>query len=45
MRNKLFIVASLLLVFSMVLGACAQPQVTPEKVVETVEVIKTVEVQ
>ncbi|MEW5869021.1 MAG: ABC transporter substrate-binding protein [Chloroflexota bacterium] len=45
MRNKLFLVASLLIVASMVLGACATP--APEKVVETVtvETVKTVEVQ
>jgi oligopeptide transport system substrate-binding protein len=36
MRNKIFFVASLLIVASMVLGACATP--TPE----TVEVVKTV---
>ncbi|MEW5869192.1 MAG: ABC transporter substrate-binding protein [Chloroflexota bacterium] len=45
MRNKLFLVASLLIIASMVLGACAAP--APEKVVETVtvETVKTVEVQ
>jgi peptide/nickel transport system substrate-binding protein len=45
MRNKLFLLASLLIVASMVLGACATP--TPEKVIETVQVetVKTVEVQ
>ncbi len=45
MRNKLFLAASLLIVASMVLGACATP--TPEKVVETVmvETVKTVEVE
>ena len=37
MRNKLFFLASLLIVASMVLGACAAPQ--------TIEVIKTVEVE
>lgn len=37
MRNKLFIVLSLLIAASMILTACAQPQ--------TVEVIKTVEVE
>ena len=43
MRNKLFIIASLLIAASMVLGACATP--TPQTVVQTVEVVKTVEVQ
>ncbi|MEW5869190.1 MAG: ABC transporter substrate-binding protein [Chloroflexota bacterium] len=45
MRTKLFVIASLLIVASMVLGACAAP--APEKVVETVTVekVKTVEVQ
>lgn len=40
MRNKLFAVVSLLIVFSMVLAGCAQP--TPETI--EVEVIKTVEI-
>jgi len=42
MRNKLLILASLLIVASMVLGACATP--TPQTVVQTVEVVKTQEV-
>jgi oligopeptide transport system substrate-binding protein len=58
MRTKLFVLVSLLILASMVLGACAQPTpqvqtvvetVVVEKegktVVETVEVVKTVEVQ
>lgn len=58
MRNKQYVVFSLLVLVSMVLGACAQPAApTPETiiqtvvvekegqtVVETVEVVKTVEV-
>jgi peptide/nickel transport system substrate-binding protein len=40
MRNKLFIVMSLIVVASMVLSACATP--TPEKVVETVVVKEVV---
>ena len=43
MRKNLFVLASLLIVASMVLGACAAP--TPQTVVQTVEVVKTVEVQ
>ena len=39
MRNKIFLVASLLIVASMVLGACASP--TPETIIE--EVVKTVD--
>ncbi len=44
MRKNLFVIASLLIVASMVLGACATP--TPEKIIETVtvETVKTVEV-
>jgi peptide/nickel transport system substrate-binding protein len=45
MRNKLLIVASLFIVASMVLGACATTPPTPQTVVQTVEVVKTVEVQ
>jgi peptide/nickel transport system substrate-binding protein len=51
MRNKLYILLSLFVLASFVLGACAQPQVTPEKIIETVvvekegqTVIQTVEV-
>ncbi len=45
MRKNLFVLASLLIVASMVLGACATP--TPATIVETVtvETVKTVEVQ
>jgi peptide/nickel transport system substrate-binding protein len=47
MRNKLFLLASLLIVASMVLGACATP--APETIIQTVEVekevVKTVEVE
>ena len=43
MRNKLFVVLSLLILASMVLAACAQP--TPATVVETVVVEKPGEVQ
>jgi peptide/nickel transport system substrate-binding protein len=42
MRNKLFIVGTLLIVASMILGACAQTPATPETLVT--EVVKTVEV-
>jgi peptide/nickel transport system substrate-binding protein len=45
MRNKLLFVASLFIIASMVLGACATPPATPQTVVQTVEVVKTVEVQ
>jgi oligopeptide transport system substrate-binding protein len=39
MRNKLFVVLSLLVLASMVLGACAQPAApTPERIIETVVV-------
>ncbi len=46
MRNKVFAVLALLLVASMILGACASatPQVVKEEVIKTVEVVKTVEV-
>lgn len=41
MRNKLFVVFSLLILASMVLGACAQPAApTPETIIETVIVEK-----
>ena len=43
MRNKLFVVASLLIIASMVLGACAQPTPAPAQPGVT-EVVKTVEV-
>jgi len=42
MRNKSFLVFSLLVMVSMILGACATP--TPETIIQTQEVIKTVEV-
>ena len=42
MRNKLFIFGTLLIVASMILGACAQTPATPETLVT--EVVKTVEV-
>ena len=42
MRNKIFSVVSLLIIASMLLAACATP--TTETVIQTVEVIKTVEV-
>jgi len=42
MRNKLFIIGTLLIVASMILGACAQTPATPETLVT--EVVKTVEV-
>jgi len=49
MRNKLFILGSLLIVASMVLGACAAPAAEPQTIIQTVEVekevVKTVEVQ
>lgn len=47
MRNKIFTVASLLIIASMVLAACAQPQTITETIVQTVEVevVKTVEIQ
>jgi oligopeptide transport system substrate-binding protein len=46
MRNKLFVVVSMLILASMVLAACA-PAAEPEtvEVVKTVEVVTTVEVQ
>ena len=52
MRNKMFLVISLLMVASMVLAACAPAAApTPEKVIETVivekegeKVVETVEV-
>jgi peptide/nickel transport system substrate-binding protein len=40
MRNKIFTVASLLIIASMMLAACAQPA----EVIKTVEVVKTVEI-
>jgi len=40
MRNKSFLVFSLLIMVSMVLGACATP--TPETIIQTQEVVKTV---
>ncbi len=43
MRNKLFIVGTLLIVASMILGACAQAPATPGEV-QVTEVVKTVEV-
>ncbi len=43
MRNKLFVVLSLVILASMVLSACAQP--TPATVIETVVVEKPGEVQ
>jgi peptide/nickel transport system substrate-binding protein len=43
MRNKLLVVASLFIIASMLLGACATPP-TPQTIVQTVEVVKTVEV-
>jgi peptide/nickel transport system substrate-binding protein len=42
MRNKLLVLASLLIIASMVLAACTPA--TPQTVVQTVEVVKTVEV-
>ncbi|MBN2548730.1 MAG: ABC transporter substrate-binding protein [Anaerolineales bacterium] len=42
MRTKLFFVASLLIIASMLVGACAQA--TPQTIVQTVEVVKTIEV-
>lgn len=42
MRNKLFLVFSLMIVASMILSACATP--TPATIIETKEVITTVEV-
>jgi len=45
MRNKLFFVASLLIVASMVLGACATPQPETVEVVKTVVVTELVEVE
>jgi hypothetical protein len=48
MRNKLFAVASLLIVASMLLAACAQPQTppppaaTPETIIQTQIIEKTV---
>ncbi len=51
MRTKLFVIVSLLVLASMVLGACAQPAPVVQKVVETVivekegqKVVETVEV-
>jgi peptide/nickel transport system substrate-binding protein len=44
MRNKLFIIGTLLIVASMILGACAQQPATPEVQVQVTEVVKTVEV-
>ncbi len=44
MRNRLLVIASLFIIASMVLGACATPPVAPQTIVQTVEVIKTVEV-
>ncbi len=45
MRNKLLVIASLFIMASMVLGACATPPVAPpQTIVQTVEVVKTVEV-
>lgn len=45
MRNKALFVLSLLVVASMVLSACATPQATPEKVIETVVVTQEVMVE
>jgi len=45
MRNKLFFIASLLIVASMVLGACATPQPETVEVVKTVVVTEVVEVE
>ena len=42
MRNKSMFVFSLLIMASMVLGACATP--TAETIIQTQEVVKTVEV-
>jgi peptide/nickel transport system substrate-binding protein len=43
MRKSIFLVVCVLMILSMVLTACAAP--TPEKVIETVTVIETVEVE
>ena len=44
MRNKIFLLISVLITVSMVLGACAPAPSTPATVRETVEVVTTVEV-